>query len=43
VARLRRIFWIFPLLCLLTPGVELAETAFKGVQLVQIMLNLVGL
>ncbi len=32
-------FWVFPFLCLLTPGVEPAEAVFKGVQFVQITLS----
>jgi len=31
---------VFPLLCLLTPGVEPDETVFKGVQILQITLGL---
>jgi len=36
-------FLIFPVLCLLRPGVEADEAVFKGVQFVQITLNLAGL
>ena len=36
-------FLIFPLLCLLRPGVEPAEMVFKGVQFVQITLTFVCL
>ena len=32
----------FPFFCLLTPGVEPAETVFKGVKIVQITLGLAG-
>ena len=35
-------FWVFPFLCLLTPGVEADETVFKGVQIVQFTLTLAG-
>jgi len=35
-------FWVFPFLCLLTPGVEADETMFKGVQIVQFTLTLAG-
>ena len=34
------VFWgVFPLLCLLTPGVEPDETVFKGVQMLPITLG----
>ncbi len=41
VAHLHRIFWVFPFFCLLTPGVEPVERAFKGVQFVHITLGFV--
>ena len=43
MVHLRLNFWFFPFLTLLTPGVEPAETVFKGVQFVQITLSLAGL
>jgi hypothetical protein len=43
VVRLRRKFWFPPFFTLLRPGVEPDETVFKGVQFMQITLNLVGL
>jgi len=42
VAHLRRKFLNFPLSLPLTPDVELDETAFKGVQIMQITLTLVS-
>src|SRR5215470_1897766 len=37
----RKLFGVFPLLCLLTPGVEPAETVFKSVQIMQITLGFI--
>ena len=39
MVHLRRIFLIFPFLCLLRPGVEPAERVFKGVQFVHFTLS----
>ena len=43
VVHLHRNFFVFPLLCLLRPGVEAAETVFKGVQFVHFTLGFVCL